>query len=275
MPFVVEQQQRATQPLKLVQFDVCGPMNTMSNGNNRRMLKSKMVILLRCCELMVEDNGVAKRKNRTIMDMTKSLLKAKGMPNSLWGEAVSCSICLLNRSPLRSVQNITPTEAWSGFKPSVKHLKVFGFVAYADVSAKTGTQLDDGAEKTVFICYKRGGYKLFNLETKKVIIDSEPLTLEEAIQDSKWVNVMNEEVKTIDRNNTWVLTDIPQGHKAIDVQWVFKTKVKSNGEVERYKARLVAKGFEQRLGYDYQEVFSPIAQMQTIRLIIGLATQNQ
>ncbi|GKU93614.1 hypothetical protein SLEP1_g7191 [Rubroshorea leprosula] len=260
-----------------------------------------------------QHNGVAERKNRTIMDMTRSLLKAKGMPNSFWGEAVSCSVYLLNRSPTRSVQNITPVEAWSGFKPSVKHLKVFGSVAYAHIPAETRTKLDDRAEKIVFIGYKRGGYKLFNLDTKKVIVsrdvtfaeeeawkwdvdthkvddevdddgelvhfaffvDSEPVTFEEAIQDPRWVNAMNEEIKAIERNNTWVLTDIPQAHKAIDVKWVFKTKVKSNGEVERYKARLVAKGFEQRLGYDFQEVFSPAARMETIKLIVGLAAQNQ
>ena len=73
------------------------------------------------------------------------------------------------------------------------------------------------------------------------------------------MNAMNEEIKAIERNNTWKLTNIPQGHKAINVKWVFKTKVKSNSEVERHKARLMVKGFEQRPGYDYQEVFSPIA----------------
>jgi len=51
--------------------------------------------------------------------------------------------------------------------------------------------------------------------------------------------------------------------------------VKANGEIDRYKTRLVAKGFEQREGYDYEEIFSPIARMQIVRLIIALATQRQ
>jgi len=51
--------------------------------------------------------------------------------------------------------------------------------------------------------------------------------------------------------------------------------VKANGEIDRYKTRLLAKGFEQREGYDYEEIFSPIARMQIVRLIIALATQRQ
>ncbi|XP_068497689.1 uncharacterized mitochondrial protein AtMg00820-like [Phaseolus vulgaris] len=86
---------------------------------------------------------------------------------------------------------------------------------------------------------------------------------------------MNEELMVIEKNNTWQLTDLPKGHKEIDVKWVYKIKVKANGEIDKYKARLVAKGFEQREGYDYEEIFSPVARMETIRLIIALTAQRQ
>jgi len=56
---------------------------------------------------------------------------------------------------------------------------------------------------------------------------------------------------------------------------VYKIKVKANGEIDRYKARLVAKGFEQREGYDYREIFSPVARMEIVRLIIALVAQRQ
>ena len=79
----------------------------------------------------------------------------------------------------------------------------------------------------------------------------------------------------IEKNNTWQLTDLPKGHKAIDVKWVYKIKVKANGEIDRYKARLVAKGFEQREDYDYEEIFSHVARMETMRLIIALTAQKQ
>ena len=117
-----------------------------------------------------QHNGVAERKNRTILDMARSMLKTKKMPNSFWAEAVACSVYILNRSPTKGVPKFTPAEAWSGHKPSVKHLKVFGAVTYAHLPAETRRKLDDRAQKTIFIGYKQGGYKLFNPVTKKVSV---------------------------------------------------------------------------------------------------------
>ena len=85
------------------------------------------------------------------------------------------------------------------------------------------------------------------------------MRLADAIQHPKWKEAMNEELMAIEKNNTWQLTDLPKGHKTINVKWVYKIKVKANGEIDRYKARLVAKGFEQREGYGYGEIFSPVA----------------
>ena len=55
---------------------------------------------------------------------------------------------------------------------------------------------------------------------------------------------MDEEIVAIEWNNTWELTDLPKGHKTIGVKWVYKTKLKENGDVDKYKARLVAKGYK-------------------------------
>ena len=74
--------------------------------------------------------------------------------------------------------------------------------------------------------------------------DCDPTTFEEAIKEPKWQKAMDEEIAAIERNNTWELTDLPKGHKTIGVKWVFKTKLKENGEVDRYNARLVAKGYK-------------------------------
>ena len=66
------------------------------------------------------------------------------------------------------------------------------------------------------------------------------------------------------------MCDLPKEHKTIGVKWVFKTKLKENGEVDKYKARLVAKGYKQQYGIDYTEVFSQVARHDTIRLMIAL-----
>ena len=64
------------------------------------------------------------------------------------------------------------------------------------------------------------------------------------------------------------------GGKTIGVKWIFKTKIKENGEIDKYKARLVAKGYSQKHGIDYTEVFAPVARHDTIRLVIALAAKN-
>ena len=69
-----------------------------------------------------QQNGVAERKNRTILNMARSMMKAKLMLKEFWAEAVSCAIYLLNQSPTANIKDQTPQEAWSKRKPSVAHL---------------------------------------------------------------------------------------------------------------------------------------------------------
>ncbi|KAL0326674.1 UNVERIFIED_CONTAM: Retrovirus-related Pol polyprotein from transposon TNT 1-94 [Sesamum angustifolium] len=66
-----------------------------------------------------------RRKNRTVMEMARSMLQEKYLPKAFWAEAVYTAVYLLNRCPTKAVQNMTPIEAWSGKKPSAKHLRVF------------------------------------------------------------------------------------------------------------------------------------------------------
>ncbi|RDX68694.1 Copia protein, partial [Mucuna pruriens] len=93
----------------------------------------------------------------------------------------------------------------------------------------------------------------------------DPLTFDEVVQYLKWRKEMNEEMTSIERNNR---------HKAIDVKWMYKTKLKQNGEVDKLKTRLVVKGYKQNFDVDYKEIFAPVAQLDTIRLTIALAGQH-
>ena len=87
------------------------------------------------------------------MNMARSMLKEKHLPNEYWGEALACSIYILNRSPTKSVKNKVPQEAWSGRSCSVAHLRIFGCVAYAHVPKELRKKLDDKSEKYIFLGY--------------------------------------------------------------------------------------------------------------------------
>jgi hypothetical protein len=295
------------------------------------------------------------------------MLSAKQVPKLFWAEAANWTFYLLNRCPTHAVKNITPQEAWSGVKPSVQHLRVWGCVAHVHIPEAKRGKLDDKS----FPCIMLGvsdeskGYRLFDPKTKRVVvskdvifeeeknwdwglnykeqIDSDfvwsndelssdesegeqrdendgecddennenvtqrrerrapvwmedyvsgdglseeeeaetymvqddigddPILFEEAVKHEKWRKAMDSEIKSIEKNQTWELLDLPTGAKIIGVKWIFKTKLNEKGEVDKYKARLVAKGYSQQHGIDFTEVFAPVARMDTVRMIVALA----
>jgi hypothetical protein len=82
---------------------------------------------------------------------------------------------------------------------------------------------------------------------------------------------MDEEMAALDANATWKLVVLPEDKKAIRCKWVCKVKHNADGSVSRYKARLVTKGYAQTYGIDYEETYSPVAKMTTVRAIIAMA----
>ena len=92
-----------------------------------------------------------------------------------------------------------------------------------------------------------------------LLADSELINYEIALTEKVWKDVMIEELDAINRNHTWELTKLPTNKKAIDMKWVFKLKLKPNGEISKHKTRLVARGFMQKAGIDYFEVYALVA----------------
>nr|KYP66622.1 Copia protein [Cajanus cajan] len=85
---------------------------------------------------------------------------------------------------------------------------------------------------------------------------------------------MKEELASIERNETWEPAWLPKGKKPIDLKWVFRIKKNPDGTIAKYKARLVARGFLQKEGVDYDEVFAPVARLETVRIITAVASFN-
>lgn len=86
---------------------------------------------------------------------------------------------------------------------------------------------------------------------------------------------MKEEMAALEENLTWSLVKLPKGRRTVSNRWVYRAKRGPDGKVERYKARLVCRGFSQQRGIDFNETFSPVAHLDTIRAILSVAASEQ
>jgi hypothetical protein len=114
--------------------------------------------------------------------MVNFMLQEKGMPKYFWAEAINTAVYILNRSPTKAVPNRTPFQAWFGQKPVISHMNVFGCICYAEVAVPKRTKFDTKSECSIFIGYADGikGYRLYNLEKKKIIISRDVIFDEKA-----------------------------------------------------------------------------------------------
>ncbi|KAI5329472.1 hypothetical protein L3X38_028869 [Prunus dulcis] len=132
-----------------------------------------------------QQNGVVERKNRTIVEMAKRLLLEKKIPLDFWAEAVNISVYILNRCPTKALSKKTPFEAYGGRKPGIKHLKVFGSLCYAHVPKQQRHKLDLASKRCIFLGYGscEKGYRLYNIETEKVIVSRDVIFSENECWD--------------------------------------------------------------------------------------------
>lgn len=361
-----------------------------------------------------QQNGVAERANRTIVEMVRCMLMSSNLPESLWGEAVNMAVYLRNRSPTKILKAVTPYEAWAGKKPAVDHFIVFGCKAVMLDKTPSKSKLKPKGIECFMVGYstESKAYRLYEPMSRKihksrdvkflehsgkntlfknssdyVILDSEipkstklevmhlkrhssssdeelffddanedidvdvtdidpivaavedpdvvaiknpvnlvdefnvadinndvdvfdvenhaiksgrvlrprkqnssklnyfckaagiihnPLTVAEALNRNdgrQWMESMNAEFKSIMKNDTWELVDLPENRHAIKSKWVFNVKYDKEGNVLRFKSRLVAKGCSQKYGVDYFESFSPVVRYSSLRILLALAVE--
>lgn len=290
-------------------------------------------------------NGVSERRNRTLLDMVRSMMSQSDLPLSFWGYALETAAFTLNRVPSKSVDK-TPYEIWTGKVHSLSFLKIWGCEAY--VKRLQSDKLTPKSDKCIFVGYPREtiGYYFYNRQENKVFVarngvflekefltkettsrtvqleevqdeptgdetmsdaheveqieepvarepppprrserlrnarelllldNDEPATYAEAMMDpdsEKWQSAMRSEIDSMKDNQVWNLVDPPDGVRTIECKWIYKKKIDMDGNVHIYKARLVAKGFRQVQGVDYDETFSPVAMLKSIRIILAIA----
>ena len=124
-----------------------------------------------------EQNGVAERMNRTLVEAVRSMLADAKLPHRFWAEALSTAVYLRNRSPTKVVKGMTPFEAWTGEKPNVDHLRAFGCAAYAHVAKDERHKLDAKSRRCVLLGYgtETKGYRLYDPRRAKVFYSRDVL----------------------------------------------------------------------------------------------------
>ncbi|GJU74508.1 retrovirus-related pol polyprotein from transposon TNT 1-94 [Tanacetum coccineum] len=106
-------------------------------------------------------------------------------------------------------------------------------------------------------------------------VEDAPKTYKEAITSKNfalWNEAIDNEMDSLVSNNTWELSDLPPGSKAIGCRWVFRIKYHTDGSIQSFKVRLVIQGFSQRQGIDYFDTYAPVARITSIRVLFALTS---
>ncbi|KAI5329221.1 hypothetical protein L3X38_028618 [Prunus dulcis] len=113
-----------------------------------------------------QQNGVAERKNRTVVEMAKSMLHEKSIPYEFWAEAVNTAVYLLNRCPTKALNKVTPFEAYTGRKPGIAHLKIFGSPCHVLIPSALRHKLEENSHKCILVGYGlcEKGYRIFLIQ---------------------------------------------------------------------------------------------------------------
>jgi len=135
-----------------------------------------------------QQNGVAERMNRTLLEKARCMLLQAKMSKVFWAEAVHTAAHIVNRSPASAIDFKTPNEVWSGEPSNYSYLRVFGCPAYYHVNEG---KLEPRAKKAIFVGYVDGvkGYKLWCLSLLKFIVSRDVTFDESSILDPRKVSV--------------------------------------------------------------------------------------
>nr|GEV93782.1 retrovirus-related Pol polyprotein from transposon TNT 1-94 [Tanacetum cinerariifolium] len=219
-----------------------------------------------------QHNGVSERRNRTLLDMVRSMMNLTTLPLSFLDYAVEYATRILN---------MVPTKKWSAIdleEIQDEDTSPFEITSEIPIEVK-GFEIPQ--EEVISIRRSKRTHRApnrlcLNIEVEEQSLGdlNKPAIYKAAMLDSKsnkWIDVMNAEIQSMLDNRVWVLANLPPGCKSVRSKLIFKKKTDMDGIIHTYKARLVAKAYTQLYGVDYEETFSPVANIRAIRILISIA----
>jgi transposase InsO family protein len=133
-----------------------------------------------------QQNGVAERKNRSIISAVKAMMHDQSLPMFLWAEACNTTVYLQNRSPHRILEGKTPEEAFTGSRPEIGHLRIFGCPVYIHIPVEKRTKLHPSGERGILVGYSEDSkaYRVFFPDQRKTVV-SRDVKFEENLASRK------------------------------------------------------------------------------------------
>ncbi|KAH9803716.1 hypothetical protein KPL71_001892 [Citrus sinensis] len=248
-----------------------------------------------------QQNGVVERMNRTLSERIRAMLRIASLPNSYWAEAAKTACYIVNWSPSTAIGLKTAIEMWTRKPADYSYLHAFGCpVAHKIVINRDVIFVEDQLQRkdeddssvkekseTIPVYLENNSEDSNSSEAAPEHEEQEPIESEAPEvhrstserrpptwhSDSDvalWMTAMQEEIEALHKNKTWELIPLPHGRKAIGNKWVYKIKRDGNDQVERYRARLVVKGYAQKEGIDFNEIFSPVVRLTTVRIVLAM-----
>ncbi|GJW77781.1 retrovirus-related pol polyprotein from transposon TNT 1-94 [Tanacetum coccineum] len=225
-------------------------------------------ILVRITRLSVartpQQNGVAERRNRTLIEAVRTMLADSKLPTTFWAEAVNTA-CYVSVTILNTIDHLgkfdgTQSNGFTGTKASDNAVNVVG--------GKTSIELPDDPNMTTLKDISIFDFTR-NDEDDGVVANMN--NLDTTIQVSPIPTTRIHKDHPLDQK-VWTLVDLPNEKRAIGTKWVFRNKRDEKGIVIRNKARLIAQRYTQEEGIDYDKVFAPVARIEAIRLFLVYAS---
>ncbi|GJW77791.1 retrotransposon protein, putative, ty1-copia subclass [Tanacetum coccineum] len=201
--------------------------------------------------------------------MVRSMMSQTTLSKCFWDYALESAARILNMVPTKKalVKRDTLTKPDKLEPRSIKCI----FVGYP--KEPMGYSFYYPPENKVFVA-RNAEFFENSLIIQEAIGDlNEPANYKASLLDlefDKWLKAMNVEMQSMKDNKVWDLVDLPPNEKTIDSKCLFKKKTNIDGAIHTYKARFVAKGFTQTTGIDYEETFSPVADIRAIRILIAI-----